>query len=164
MGVGLRLVRTLPPNGVTAAAVWHNEIHPIADGFVTTFSFRIVNAGGLSDGGDGLAFVIRGIGTAPIGSGGGGIGYDGISNCLAVEFDTYLNSDKGDPNDNHLSIHRSCSSDEAFSIGSTTSNIPNLRDGNIHTVLIEYDGPSNAHQMRVSVDNTVVLTVPRTFL
>ena len=151
-------MRTLPPPyPAWAAAVWHDDTQRIADGFITTFSFRIVNAGGVQGGGDGLVFVIHGGGTGEIGSGGGGIGYQGIGNSLAVEFDTYLNSERGDPDNHHLSIHLNGDSFETNAIGSTS--IPDVRDGNAHTARIEYDGPSNAHQMRVFLDNTLVLTV-----
>lgn len=33
-----------------------------------------------------------------------GLGYDGISNMLAVEFDTYYNPDLSEPYENHVSV------------------------------------------------------------
>lgn len=48
-------------------------------------------------GGDGLAFVLHGDGngSAALGGGGGGLGYDGLRNALAVEFDSWFNAGAG---------------------------------------------------------------------
>ena len=62
--------------------------------FSSAFQFRIPNAAGLEDsdgtGADGFTFVLA---TSPtvLGVSGGGLGYGGIENSLAVEFDTYNN-------------------------------------------------------------------------
>eukprot|EP00588_Corethron_pennatum_P010231 CAMPEP_0194273704 /NCGR_PEP_ID=MMETSP0169-20130528/6988_1 /TAXON_ID=218684 /ORGANISM="Corethron pennatum, Strain L29A3" /LENGTH=173 /DNA_ID=CAMNT_0039016735 /DNA_START=154 /DNA_END=671 /DNA_ORIENTATION=+ len=58
-----------------------------------------------SRGADGLAFVIRGIGGRDIGGFGHDLGYGGIENSLAVEFDTYYNYEDMEPYENHVSIH-----------------------------------------------------------
>lgn len=46
-------------------------------------------------GGDGFAFVLQRDpnGTAALGAGGRGLGYEGIANSVAVEFDTWFNPD-----------------------------------------------------------------------
>jgi hypothetical protein len=81
----------------------------------------------------------------------------GIPNSLAVEFDTYQNTNFGDPDANHLSLHTNLTgpnnANESFSIGRTSTNLPLFRDGSTHIVKIEYDGPSNSHEMRIFIDN-----------
>ena len=55
------------------------------------------------DGADGIVFIL-----APdpesLGGGGGGMGYGGISPSIAVEFDTYYNSNANDPLNDHMAI------------------------------------------------------------
>lgn len=164
-GGALRLITVPPPGGAhTAAAIWHNQTQRVTDGFVTEFTFRILNPQGVDGGGDGFAFVLHSGGTSTIGFGGGQIGYadpGGIPNSLAIEFDTYYNSNFGDPNANHLSLHTNYggpnNASESFSLGSTSPGI-NFRDGAPHVVRVEYDGPTNSHQMRIFIDNFNVLT------
>lgn len=59
------------------------------------------------NGGDGFAFVIQNHPdrTAALGRSASGIGYQGIHNSLAVEFDTFTNADEGDPTFWHVSVH-----------------------------------------------------------
>ncbi|HVK14751.1 MAG TPA: PA14 domain-containing protein, partial [Gemmataceae bacterium] len=52
------------------------------DGFSTTFDFRLTSAQA-----DGFAFVIQGNSATAVGSGGSGLGYQGIGNSLALTFD-----------------------------------------------------------------------------
>lgn len=41
-------------------------------------------------------------------AGGQGLGYAGISNMLAVEFDTYYNAEMLEPYENHVSVQTRC--------------------------------------------------------
>lgn len=50
-----------------------------------------------SRGGDGIAFVIQEQDPRALGAGGAGLGYTGIENSLAVEFDTFYNSELLEP-------------------------------------------------------------------
>lgn len=96
-------------------------------------------------GGDGLAFVIHSdkSGAQAIGSDGQGLGYAGISNSLAVEFDMWTNVDTQGSDDfffDHISIH-SASTDENSDKSTTKlghSRAFDLADGKIHTVRIQY--------------------------
>ncbi|CEP07579.1 hypothetical protein [Parasitella parasitica] len=105
-------------------------------GLEIEFAFRITNADGESavNGADGFAFVIQAQNEHALGGGGCELGYGGIKNCLAVEFDTYKSSDRcEDPSDNHISVHGrlppfSNSSHQNFSLGHT-SRIPRLNCG-----------------------------------
>jgi hypothetical protein len=146
-----------------AGSAWFITKQLVQDGFETTFHFQITALGGSLDcegktGGDGFAFVIQNERVSALGRSGGSIGYDGIANSLAVEFDTWCNPN--DPNGNHVSVHTRGtylnSNDEAFSLGSSTT-IPNISDGNAHTVKINYVPGT----MRIFLDNfmTPVLEV-----
>lgn len=59
--------------------------------FSTYFEFRITEPGGIFDGfqtgADGLVFVVQPV-SSSIGGAGGGLGYQGISPSVGVEFDT----------------------------------------------------------------------------
>lgn len=53
--------------------------------------------------GDGMAFVIHSNEARALGDLGGGLGYGGIDNSVAVEFDVFDNGG-GEPSDNHIAI------------------------------------------------------------
>ena len=168
-------------NGYSAGSAWYTVQQPVANGFTTVFQFQITHAGQSADG---LAFVIQnshnfgdaGPLTAVAGVG-GDIGYgttpsdDGvlsIDNSIAVEFDTYANG--WDPNANHVAVQScgtgnntpdhtaTCQSDLAANLGIAPMPGVNLSDGNVHTVILQYDPGT----LSIFVDNpgTPVLTVP----
>ena len=70
--------------------------------FGVTFAFKIKGSSS-GNAADGLCFVIN---ANPIFSGGsgGGLGYKGITNSVAVGFDVWLNPE-GDPNANHIEFN-----------------------------------------------------------
>ena len=61
--------------------------------FSTQFDFRLTSPGGV-DPADGFTFVLAASPTG-LGDGGSGLGYAGVANSVAIEFDTYNN---GNPN------------------------------------------------------------------
>lgn len=126
-------------------AVWFTTKQNVEDGFETTFQFQFTDQGGVSPrGADGIAFVIQNVSDAEISSNwGASIGYLGIENSLAVEFDTWLNGENADPNGNHISVQTrgtiANSSHHSYSLGSTTT-IPDLKNQSIYTAKIIYNG------------------------
>ncbi|MBN2563987.1 MAG: hypothetical protein JXQ75_23980 [Phycisphaerae bacterium] len=146
-------IRLTPSAPIQNGSVWLMDKQDVAEGFSTMFTFRITDPGDVfpdevtpDTGGDGFAFVIQNAGTDVEGGAGGGIGYAGIPNSIAVEFDTWDNDESGhrfvkDVNHNHVSVHTmgiepNCEF-ESYSLG-TTPNIPEMTDGDAHTVRIEY--------------------------
>jgi hypothetical protein len=126
-------------------AAWLPAKQSVQGGFEATFQWQILKT--RRAGADGFAFVIQNANGLALGNGGGGIGYNGIPNSLAVEFDTLQNPPEefggtlGDPNDNHVSVQTRGtlpnSANPTFSLGSTTA-IPLLADGNVHTAKVAY--------------------------
>lgn len=157
-----------------AAAAWHDESQDITDGFETTFKFQISDLRAADDlyhapyakqgvsvvdqngeiGGDGFAFVIRNQASNAVGHAGGGQGYSGIANALAIEFDTWDNSrdfqtwgngvteDYNLESSNHISVQGltdgSYGEYPRYSLGYTDS-IINLSDGNVHEATVRYE-------------------------
>jgi hypothetical protein len=84
-----RLRITADQEGQTGAA-WLPAKQSVQGGFEGTFQWQISRTS-QTDGADGFAFVIQNASGLALGDGGGGIGYSGIANSLAIEFDTLQN-------------------------------------------------------------------------
>jgi peptide-N4-(N-acetyl-beta-glucosaminyl)asparagine amidase len=135
-----------PDQDNQTGAAWLTNPPSVDQGFVTTFDWQILRSDP-AVGADGFAFVIQNDSSSALGSGGSGIGYQGIVNSLAVEFDTSqdppeeFGSGVGDPYGNHLSVQtrgtQPNSAAPTYSRGFTTE-IPVLSDGNVHTSKIFY--------------------------
>lgn len=108
--------------------------------FSTFFSFQITSNGGGVDsdgpGADGITFTVQPV-SSTAGGAGGGIGYLGIPNSVAIEFDTWNNGfGAGDPDGNHVGV------DLNGSVASVvTASIPTrLNDGAIWYAWVDYNG------------------------
>eukprot|EP01080_Neovahlkampfia_damariscottae_P001488 gene1488-12105_t len=128
-------------NGQTGA-IWFSKKQSFKNSFEIVFQFRISNSGA-----DGFALVLQNDNEKIIGKGGGHLGYEGIKNSIAVEFDTYENKDiNNDPNGNHVSIQTNFndpnSSNHKYSLGCLQNKIPKLNNGSIHTCKVEYKNES----------------------
>jgi len=164
---GFRLTPSFP---FQRGAIWMINKQFVAGGFQSTFQFQISNPGGLVEatplgiqrGGDGFAFVIQNYGIPVVGPAAGYLGYHGLPNSLAVEFDTWQNFEPGflDPNGNHVSVHSrgpgANSVSETASLARTTA-LPFLKDGAPHLARVDYTPGT----LRVFVDTLAfpVLTV-----
>ncbi|XVU23807.1 L-type lectin-domain containing protein [Actinoplanes sp. CA-054009] len=71
-------------------------------------------------GADGVAFVVQSKGPRALGGWGGGLGYRGIKPSVAIEFDTWQNTN--DPSSNHLAVVMGGNPD--FQAGTAESGIP----------------------------------------
>ncbi len=175
--------------GSQGSSLWFAVPQKVVNGFSVYFTFQITPSPNSGNTADGIAFVIQnargggisgtpntenyctgnGSGPTVTGSNGGCIGYGGIDNSIAFEFDTFSNGwdpfalGAGSYNDNHLAI-MSCgtaanSPDHSgpCQVSLTTPagaplkalvNNPSgvlLADGNIHQVVINYNGPNEAN-------------------
>jgi hypothetical protein len=123
-------------------------------GFSTFFKFRLSKPGGLTDsdgveGADGIAFLIQSAGYT-YGTGGGGIGYNGISNSLAVEFDTWNNATQygspGDINGNHVAVNINGVLNDPVSVPIADP----MNNGNVWYAWVDYEGVSKELEVRLS--------------
>jgi len=142
-----------PAENDKTGAVWYTQKQQIAAGFDTTFSFLVSDEVG--GGADGLAFVIQNTSSNALGSGGGSMGYGGIADSLAVEYDTWQNPDDS-PGDSHISVqtagHQPNSPSATFSLRSFGP-IPSLYS--VHTSRIRYLPGT----LQVYLDGGLVLSV-----
>ena len=107
-------------------SIFYNEAQDIVSDFSTTFCFRIGELGGITDGlnpdsgADGLAFVIQPYGPTFIEHTGGGQGYEGADNTLAVEFDCWDNGlDYNEPSRSHVGVMVDGIIDHAWALATT---------------------------------------------
>ncbi len=155
-------------------SAWYITPQSIANGFTTVFQFQITHNVEFGVPADGIAFVVQrsqsfeGGPLSALGEGGGGIGYQSIDNSIAIELDTYQNG--YDPNANHIAV-QSCGTDyntadhtvicgedgPPSNLGIAPMPGVNLADGNVHTVILQYDPGT----LSIFIDNsgTPALTV-----
>lgn len=150
-GGGMALQLANSTSQTTSA--WLPTAVPINSPFTTSFQFQISAERGVNSIGDGFAFVIQGAGATALGATGQGafIGYDGIPNSIAIEFDTYYNSDFGDPaatdtvpSGSHVGIQSNgaLANDSHHNKAANLAGpaLYNFADGTTHTAKITYDG------------------------
>ena len=117
--------------------------------FSTFFKFQILNPVGIGDsdgaGADGIVFAVQTVSNTA-GGGGGGIGFQGISPSVGVEFDTFNNGaqDQNDPN--HIGID---TNGNMTSIALTHIS-PRFNDGGVWFAWVDYDGVAKVLQGRVN--------------
>ncbi len=136
------VLRLVPASGSSVGGAWFTTKQSVGAGFETTFQFQLQSVSGA----DGFVFLLQNTAASPLGAAGCELGYHGLANSLAVEFDTYTNSscsagNVNDPAGVHLSVHTlgpgANSVAESASIASTTT-VPNFAGGNVHTARIRY--------------------------
>jgi lectin family protein len=181
------VLRLTPATPSQVGSAWMKVQQPVAGGFTAEFQFRITDTNPPSGKfpADGIAFVIQNSDIAALGGMGGGIGYAGIPNSLAVEFDTHDNpglpippgpdAGEDDPDGNHVGV-QSCgntqgnSADHAATYQVGQTNVPcnlglaaspslagiSLADGAVHTVKIDY--ASSTGTLQVTLDNNDLFT------
>ena len=107
--------------------------------FQSAFSFNIGGGSGTT-GADGMTFLLQNSpnGTDAIGRAGGYLGYDTISNSLAIEFDTYKNG--GDLAGNTIAVV--INGDTRNAIAEVEAPF-DLNSGARYTAWVDYDGETN---------------------
>ncbi len=113
----------------STGSIWKPYVgSPTRDGFHHRIKARLANGDNNNDpertspGADGIVLVVQRSGVDALGEPGRGIGYSGIKNGVAVEFDTYVNHSNADPSEHHLAVMRPVA-DTLTAIHSTASTV-----------------------------------------
>ena len=158
------VLRIIPAAGNQAGAAYSTSAVQLGAGntFSTQFQFRFTSAGGV-DPADGITFVLA-ASPGGLGVAGYGMGYAGVPNSLAIEFDTYNNGNPGSlgpfPAEPDISNHVALDIGGALTnanwtnvygngscgfAGGTPAQAPNtvagcMSNGDLWTATISYDG------------------------
>ena len=167
--------------GNQAGAIWRTDRQAVAGGWTAQFTFVITQRGGgttlttppLESGADGIVLVIQNVNATQLGTSGGSIGYGGIANSVAIEYDTFFNTTynspigpvltgNGDTNGNHVAVHSNgtaANSDNATARrGEAVMNV-DVENGAVHTGRVTYV-TSPAPALQLFLDGTLLTTVP----
>lgn len=160
------VLRLAPLTG-GAGSAWVAEQQFVSLDFQTTFQFQLGDGLGGPGGSDGFAFVIQNSDPNALGGGGGNQGYSNIRNSVAIEFDTFRNSEFDDPDQSHVSVQTRGtgpnSPNKSFSLGTFSTTASTLDDGNIHTARVEYSTSDDLLTIFLDDLGTPALTVPFDF-
>ena len=130
-------------NDSYGTAWWDPQVGLFDEGsFSALISFQMRQQGG--GGADGLCFAIQPNSNAE-GSPGQGLGFGGIANSFAVEFDTWQNADEGDPDANHIGVDL----DGSVTSVATASLAASL-ETNYWWAWIDYDGLNDHLEIRTT--------------
>lgn len=93
------------------------------------------------NGADGIVFILQPLSTS-IGTGGGGMGFQGIAPSVGIALDTWQNTEFNDPTFDHLSIQVNGNIDHFYDIAplvQASASNPNIEDCIWHTFRIKWD-------------------------
>ena len=86
--------------------------------------------------------MLQNHGPISLGTAGGSLGYGGIPNAVAVEFDTWYDAELRDPYENHIAIltrgERQLRPEHSNHLG-VCIDVPDFADGEIHRIRLDYD-------------------------
>ena len=152
-----------------AGGVWYDNPINFSDDFSIYYKNNFGNKDG--NGADGMALVFKSTSTADVGGTGGGMGYEGITPSLIVEFDTFWNdADNNDPFDDHIAIIsngnpvHTAATNLAGPVAPTSTTI-NMEDGVNHNVKIIWTAATQTFEvffdceLRLSITQDIKNTI-----
>ncbi len=138
----------------TASAYFTTPVS--VESFTTDFDFQLTQAVA-----DGFTFVLQNQGLSSVGSAGGGLGYAGLAQSVAVKFDIHNNSGEGTDS---TGVYINGASPTVPSIDLTSSGLQ-LSSGDVIHAHIAYDGKTltwtlSDHTNSTSSTQDVVMNIP----
>lgn len=156
-------LRLTPNAAYNSGAGYSNTAIALGAGatFSTSFQFRMSDAGGI-DPADGFTFVVA-QSSAGLGGVGGGLGYQGVGNSVAIEFDTY---DNGESSSNHVALDVNGSLSSLVQVdpyGVNSCHLANhtnagcLSNGKIWSAFVNYDGTTKLLNVSVQEEGSALI-------
>ncbi len=145
------VLRVTPANFSQAGSAFSTNKVALSNGasFSTFFRFRFTDPGGACDGfgcgADGIVFAVQTVAN-DVGTGGGGIGYQGIPNSVGVEFDNWFNGGI-DINSNHVGIDLN---GNVNSVVSTNIAEADLNGGDVWNAWVDYNSVTDLLEVRLT--------------
>jgi len=130
-------------------SAWFASKVPVQS-FITDFTFQQSNAAA-----DGMTFAIQGNSIWSLGDPGGGLGYEGIANSVAVKFDLYNNAGEG-IDSTGLYTDGAAPTVPAVNLSST---VINLHSGDVMHAHMVFDGTNLTMTLTDTVTNGTVTEV-----
>jgi gliding motility-associated-like protein len=153
---------------LTAATNWQNGSVWYADKLDLSKDFDLefeLNFGNKDAGGaDGIVFVMQTVGNKALGLDGGGIGFEGFSPSIGIEFDVWQNASTVDIANDHIAIVKNGSLNHT-GVNSITAPVPalpsggNIEDGLNHLVRITWIASLNLLEVWFDCDRRLNTTV-----
>ncbi|HUN82084.1 MAG TPA: lectin-like protein [Phycisphaerae bacterium] len=133
------ILRVVPDAEGQSGSAWFTAVKThVVEGFDTRFTYQMWNSPDFPAGADGLAFLIQNDSENSLGSGGSGLGFEGIPASIAIKFDTFGFDEEPD---NYISVQSlglaPNSAEFSDSLGYVVPDT-DLNDGNPHDVRIRY--------------------------
>ncbi|HFC97253.1 MAG TPA: hypothetical protein ENJ40_02180 [Thermosulfurimonas dismutans] len=147
---GYRLVLT-PAISNKRGSIWYRQSFDLSRYSRLEAEFDIYL--GYYDGADGITFALIDVsnGLDALGGYGGGLGYGGIGNSLAVEFDTFYNSEADTITSDHVGIDLNGQTVLGVVKSLTAASLGDVEDNDWHHVKVEFD--LSQKSISVYVDN-----------
>lgn len=144
-------LRVTPAVGGQAGSAFSTNQVALTAGasFSTYFQFRFTSAAvsdGSGSGADGLVFVLQTV-SNNVGTGGGGIGYQGITNSIGIEFDTWNNGGIDNNSSNHVGIDVG---GDVASIALAEVTEADMNNGGIWNAWVDYDSTTTTLEVRLT--------------
>jgi hypothetical protein len=138
--------------GSQGGSIWSNQKIDLSQDFTISTELNFGTNDG--SGADGIAFVLQPL-SSDLGGSGGGLGYQGISPSLGVEFDTWFNSGVDPLTEDHIAIIKNGRTDNitAHSEFIPAIALPNIEDGLWHNAVFEWN--ANTKKLKLTFDNIV---------
>lgn len=146
-------------------SVWNANKINLSNSF--DFTFNVFLGCQDANGADGIVFILQPISTS-LGSGGGGMGFEGISPSIGIALDTWQNTNNNDPAFDHVSIQANGvithGADLQGPVQASASG-PDIEDCQWHTFRIEWNAQANllnVHfdgQFRLAYNGNIVATI-----
>jgi hypothetical protein len=138
--------------GSQGGSIWSNQKIDLSKDFTISTELNFGTNDG--SGADGIAFVLQPL-SSDLGGSGGGLGYQGISPSLGVEFDTWYNSGVDPLTEDHIAIIKNGHPESitAHSEFIPAIALPNIEDGLWHNAVFEWNATTK--KLKLTFDTIV---------